>query len=642
MLLAIIVSSQLKINQTQSSQIESLTHEQSHHVAALNTSTVDYLIITPSKYGDVVQPLAQWKRQKGLITDIITLATIQTSYSGADLPAQIKNCIQDYYTNARLRWVLLVGDHDELPSRLVRIYDDYTGDGDYIASDFYYAELNNNWDSDGDSKWGERNQDNYDYEAEVYVGRLPANDASQMAKLVDNIITYEKNPTLGDWLTRSMYAGAFANFAQDYNNDSIADWPEFDANRFNNYLRQQTLPDNWTSITMGETAGIKPTSYPYDLPLTETNTVNTLNQGNGIGMLSAHGGPTGISRYTFEVDYDGDGLFDYDGDPYYENGDPVDKSGWSGFLSTTSNLNSNGKRGMYWISACYAGSFSFNYETLAEYVLDKVAIGVIASSHVSWYEDGWTEREHGGWFNEGNAFRFFEQLLTEGHNQPGKALALARADYWSDRIASNTTSVEPVWEDKSLRQHNLLGDPSIDIWTRMPQSMALNYTNTENSTLITTTSMVNQSLSNATVSLTAGSEILWRGITNKNGSVLLPLTIAELESINCTLTVSKDNYIPQQMVWATPETSTTSSSSTSITTSASTSSSSATTSIDTSTDSTTQTSADSDSSSKETNSTAPDSNSNSNSGAEFFTASFTYLFTISGIIVVLLVGKRRR
>lgn len=536
---------------------------------------VDYLIITVSEFNDVLIPLKNWKSEKGLVTEIVFVEDINNSYSGVDIPARIKACIKDYYENYSLKWVLLAGDVDKVPARYVRIYDGYLSDGDYITSDLYYAELSNNWDYSNNGIFGEKDIDDYDYEAEVFIGRLPSSIIPEMAELVQKIIDYEKNPPVGSWMINAMYAGAFCNYDEDYNNNNVIDFgefEEFDANHYNNYLKNQTLPDGWTSTILGETAGEVPTSHYYDLPLTEENVVNTINEGNSVGMLSAHGSVTSIGRYIFAYDYDNDSLMDYTANPYYDGGVPVnDTSSWASFVNTNSGLDSGEKLGLYWISACSSGTYDHpNYDCLSEYFLKNAAIGCIASSYVSWYEDYWYEREHGGWFNEGQAFRFWEQLFKdENSNHPGMALVKARADYVVDRAAEPVVDAGGYpyayeWEDKILRSFNLLGDPEVAIWTAIPEK----YNVTEIAEVVISSSESSYDAVKLTVTLgenlaedgivTLSDEngIVWkREFENAGGDVFIPMTMNEIGGLKLTV-YGLNALVYQQMIEETPITET--------------------------------------------------------------------------------------
>ena len=533
------------------------------------SDTVDYLIITVSEFGDTLIPLKEWKSEKGLVTEIVFVEDIDTMYTGVDMPAKIKECIRDYYENHNLKWVLLAGDVDKVPARYVRIYDGYPYDGDYITSDLYYVELSNDWDSNSNVEFGERNIDDYDYDAELYIGRLPASLIPEMIDFVQKLIKYEKNPPLSTWMTNAMYAGALLYFSEDYNNNNITDFGEFelfDNNRVNNYMKNQTLPEYWSSTFLGEIEGEVITSYPYDLPLTESNVVETINGGNGIGMLSAHGSFTSISRKIFTFDYDNDSMFDYTADPYYSGGVPInDTYSWDSFVNTGSGLDSGDKLGLYWISACNAGSFDLEFDCLSEYFLKNAAIGCLASSYVSWCDDFWYEREQGGWFNEGFAFRFWEQLFKDANStHPGMALVKARSDYIDDRAAEPVVDAGGYpyayeWEDKILRSINLLGDPEVAIWTEIPEKY--NVTELEEVEVVGGSNSYTAVKLVATlggfqahdgiVTLTNEDGIVWKGEIGISGEVYIPMTMAEIGGLKLTV-YRHDALVYQQMIEETP------------------------------------------------------------------------------------------
>jgi len=158
----------------------------------ISNSNVDYLIITTNDFKDTLEPLAIWKTQKGLITKIEIVQSIDTTYSGYDTEERIKNCITSYYNNNNTKWVLLAGDDNHVPSRLVISDDNYPDDGNFVSCDSFYTDLNNDWDFNNDGLWGSE-YDEYDFEPEVYVGRLTANNKNEMESLVQRILNYEKN-----------------------------------------------------------------------------------------------------------------------------------------------------------------------------------------------------------------------------------------------------------------------------------------------------------------------------------------------------------------------------------------------------------------------------------------------------------------
>ena len=507
-------------------------------------SNVDYLIITTNDFKGTLEPLAMWKTQKGLVTKIETVQSIYTTYSGRNSEERIKNCITSYYTNNNTKWVLLAGDDIHVPSLLVISDDNYPYDGDFVSCDSFYTDLNNNWDLNIDGYWGDRDLDEFDYEPEVYVGRLPANDKYEMSNLVQKSLYYEKNPLIGNWMTHAAYSSAILAFNQDWNNDSIVDFEECDGNRFLNFLNSH-LPDNWSSTILALGTGIKTSDYPYNLSSNYANFKNVIENGCSIGTFNFHGSKTGLHYEEWTVDYDGDMLFDYTDDPYFGDGEPIDDSVWNYLVDThyykldpeESNL------GMFFILSCSTGTFDHYEDCLAEYILKNIAIGCIASSQVTWGEDQWWERENGGWYSEGIAFRFWEQLFQ--NNQPGKALALAKEDYMFDRIDSGIPADFPEWEDKALKQYNLLGDPEVPIWLDIPEKLNItlvSYTN-ESVTLQVTASQ--SPVENATITVMKDKNLLWKGNTSETGEIEVPYNNDQLDGM--ILTASKNGYVPYQI-----------------------------------------------------------------------------------------------
>ncbi|MFX1569646.1 MAG: C25 family cysteine peptidase [Promethearchaeota archaeon] len=498
--------------------------------------TVDYLIITTQDFKSILKPLAEWKTQKGVISNIEIIGDIEIQYSGGSLPEKIKNCILDYRSNNKTQWVLLAGDHNHVPTKYITCNDGYSYDGDVVCCDSYYGDIDNDW-----------TQLNFDYEAEIYIGRLTANNNFEMTNLVQRILNYEKNPPVGEWMSHAILAGAILQFDLDWNHDDAVDYGECDSNRFNHYVNKTLLPDNWTSTFLAQTQGIKGSDYHTDAELTYSNLKYAINQGCSIGTIFAHGNPLAMSICKWLTDYDGDMLFDYTANPFTGGGSMIDVNTWYHlFNSSTTDLIEGDKLGLYYFGSCSVGTFDYPVDCIAEFFLKNTAIGCVAGSYVVWGEDQWYEREHGGWFVDGLGYRFFEQLFQ--HNQPGKALALAKADYAFDRINLSDPKEYPEWGNKTLKQFNLLGDPEVPIWLSIPKQLNVSinqpYNNNTNEMILNVTA--NQKpVPGATVTYTENNQLIWMGKTNENGTIAVPFPDIELE--NKVFTISKNGFLPYQV-----------------------------------------------------------------------------------------------
>jgi len=513
-------------------------------ISSQNFQTVDYLIITGDNMTETLNPLAEWKSQKGLTTKIMSVKDILKDYSGTDQPEKIKNCINDFYLNNDTIWVLLAGDFDMVPTREAYAPEDLPYDGDTVSCDFYYSDLDNDWDSNDDGLWGS-DDDDMDYIAEVYVGRLSTNIKTEMEHLIQNIIEYETDPDVGPWMTSALYAGAMTFFDSDFNNDSVVDFGECDPNRQHNFLADR-LPENWTSVIMAEDEGLKNSSYDYDLPLTHTSLQEQINNGFSTGSIIGHGRPEAMVRLLFNTDYDGDGLFDYSADPFYGGGDDVDVEYRPILITTQTNLNPiNNRLGLYYLGGCSTGTFDYESDSLSEYFLKTVAIGCIAGSRVVWGEDQWTERDHGGWYSDGLNSRLWEQLFI--YNQPGKALSYAKADYVADResLGSNADGKThyPDWENKTLKQFNLLGDPEVNLWQNIPEALNITQIRSDSTeTMKYVVSSTNGTFPGICVTAVQGTELMWKGYSDENGEVEVPFSEKEMKFMS--ITANEDQFIP--------------------------------------------------------------------------------------------------
>ncbi len=499
----------------------------SYDEASPESLPADYLIVTCEEFVDEVQPLAIWKLQRGLIPAIETVEDISSNYEGEDLAEKIRNCIMYYNQERNATWVVLAGGHSQVPTRRALI-------GTSIVScDHYYANLHNNWTIRPDGVAWVSNAS--DWECEVYVGRLPADTDSQMSTFVDNVIQYERNPPVGSWMTNALFGGTFCNFNYDINGNDIfdeGDFPEFDTNRNHNMIFDSIFPSGWSATFLAETEGLKTTDYYYDRSTNSTNLAEEIEAGVSIAMFDAHGSTTGMYRTLFTEDYDGDVLFD----------PGVDESTSELFFSAYSDYNVSGKLGFYFLCACSTGTFRYPSTCLSEAVVRKFGIGCIASSESAGYDPFLYEGEI-GWSTQGLAYRFWEQLLAEGKNQPGKAFVKAKIDYVTD-FAEYTGEADD--DTRTLVQYNLMGDPEVPIWTAIPDALDAEIVFNSVESILTIKAVCGENyVSGATVTLT-NSHSYYRGVTDTNG-VQIPLaSLEELDDFD--FTISKNGYLAYQQL----------------------------------------------------------------------------------------------
>jgi hypothetical protein len=152
-------------------------------------ATEEYIIITSSTLESTFQELATWKNNFLNGASVYTTTYIYSLYTTGDNQEKIRNFIIDKYTNNGLKYVLLGGDTGVVPYRGFYIYTGGYTDYD-MAADMYFAHLDGTHNSDGDSYYGETNDD-VDFYAEVAVGRAPVDNTTEAQAFVDKVKAYE-------------------------------------------------------------------------------------------------------------------------------------------------------------------------------------------------------------------------------------------------------------------------------------------------------------------------------------------------------------------------------------------------------------------------------------------------------------------
>lgn len=166
--------------------------------------TYEYLIITNEALKPAFQPLADWKRKKGVRSKIITVEEIDQSYTGETQQIRIKTCLKDYYENHFSMFVLLGGDVDIVPAQMCYVKTNVEGVindtlrviSDFMPADVYYSCMvgNVNWDTNGNGKPGEYGFDAVNVNPHLYVSRAPVRTLSETKIFVDRTIEYEQSP----------------------------------------------------------------------------------------------------------------------------------------------------------------------------------------------------------------------------------------------------------------------------------------------------------------------------------------------------------------------------------------------------------------------------------------------------------------
>jgi hypothetical protein len=253
---------------------------------------ISYCIIIPDmSYLPSVTNYLFWKAVT-LAPDTVacvSVDTIEAYYQGWDRVEKIRNFLIDAYYYLDLRYALLVGDIYDIPMR--ECWPDpnnHTPDPNErpVPTDYYYADLTGDWDSDWDGYYGEMGEDDVDFAAEISVGRIPWSNQQAVENICNRMGNFEMST--GAWKKQALMLGAVTFL-----------YPRFtDEARIMEAIKDSLLvPQGWTYWRLYEKGGLEPSPLPCDDSLCEDNTVGYW-AGNPFGYVnwSSHGNSDGAYR----------------------------------------------------------------------------------------------------------------------------------------------------------------------------------------------------------------------------------------------------------------------------------------------------------------------------------------------------------
>ena len=180
----------------------------------------DLLVLTTDSLKSGFEPLKNAHNANGQNTVIKTLSDV-----GSSDPEDIRDYIRDTYYNWGVNYVLIGGDHDIVPARILWVDgldENTTYYQTYMPSDLYYSCLDGPYNNDGDEKWGEPTDGegggDVDLYADVYVGRACVDNTDDVSNFVTKTVTYINKDSEDKYLKNACFAGEYMG---DY---GIATW----------------------------------------------------------------------------------------------------------------------------------------------------------------------------------------------------------------------------------------------------------------------------------------------------------------------------------------------------------------------------------------------------------------------------------
>jgi hypothetical protein len=461
----------------------------------------EILIITPEYFIPAFEELTNFYLLRGLKSKIISIEDLDTGMIGDDLQERMRNYIIDQYQDHNIRFVLLGGDTQHVPSRGFYGFV-YSGEGyeDFgIPSDLYYSALDGNWNNDNDSQWGETGEE--DFLPEVAVGRFPIQNSEELDILIHKTISYQNNPVLGEF-NNALFAGE-------------ALWED-----------PITYGSDYLEMLIGHQ-----TDNGYETwGIPETYNIEKLY--DDVEYWDAQSFMAAVNSGKQYVHHVGHADYNYVSFMYNEDITNENFSGANGIDHNYTIFHSHG---------CVCGAFDYDDCILERMVcINNFAVATIGNSRFGWFNEGQTE---------GPAVHLHREMMDALYHQElynlGEAFMIAKIN------TAPWITAPGQWEEGALKWNfydlNILGDPSLAVWTQEPISIDAEYENVLQINALSTNLNVTSNLiaaANLNCVILKNGIIHGIGITDIDGNATINIDPAFTEIGNAQLVISGNNCKP--------------------------------------------------------------------------------------------------
>ncbi len=410
------------------------------------------LIISPneSEFITQLEDYAAFKRLRGVPSLVLSNWSL---YQGRDDPERIRNAIKQHYTIYPIQYVLLAGSTNKIPIRYVynpdtiivqNSFEPAGASQYYKPTDYYYAALEGDWNTDGDNNWGEAPQYNslnstdeiVNWEPQVYVGRLPADNAEELAIMLNKSKYYQDGLNAGPWMNRIFFASGISNQI------SLADKDGEDEAVLSDYIIKNYVRNSMQWSHAFESTAAFP-GNPYYQSGSYTNLSASLfsthiNTGGSVFLWAGHGEPQKFSALI--------------------------SNGLS--VSDIQGLTNTNKYGLLFADACATNMYDMPPLSMGEAWIkgnNSGGIGYIGGMRITWY---FTNDTNLMMLNRGVTKYFFDQFFNYGYTRQGDALYKSKIQYINGEYHSySNINFTLEWERKIIQTYMLLGDPELNIFT---------------------------------------------------------------------------------------------------------------------------------------------------------------------------------
>lgn len=447
-----------------------LNYDPEDFINGYSDKPVKMIILSDTSFRKQIEPLIRWKTLKGF--------SVTTLYRGTGLAgstfAEIKDTLASIYNSAT--------EDDPPPDYLLIIGDTYRiprSEGTTQISDLYYGE----YDGNGD------------FLPDIYIGRLPVSDTSQVKTLVNKIIQYERFQFAD---TNKFYNRALVTAGNDGGNAIFMNG-------------QVKYADSYYLNSSNKIEG-HPFYYPQSA--SSDSLIKALFR-NGLAFIN----------------YSGHGLV----------------SGWEDPTVRTGDIKAFNNKNMYPFvisNACWTGRYSDTTAFGNKMVVsnDKGAIGFIGCSNESfWSEDFYWSVGVGAItsdpkYSETRLGAYDRLFHTNGESPSEWHITMGQVNFAGNLAvsASNSSRKKYYWET-----YNLLGDPSLVPFIGTPDTFNIALPDTLPNEL-KTLSLTLDPFSYIAVS---HRDTLWdASFASPSGSAVLEMP--GISDDSCLIVITRQNKVP--------------------------------------------------------------------------------------------------
>ena len=277
----------------------------------------------------MLQEFIDWRRANGwdVVVGTEWAWNRPTEEDGDDRPARIRAWLKREYSERGAGYLLLAGApasfNDGVPMRrtepLAKMLMNYpswlAAEMSDVPTDQYYADVESDWDCDGDGMFGEFPDDMgegcADWGPEFVTGRIPYyGQIAEFDRILAATIAYELAPDK-TWRNRAIFAGAFGGFrGQPSASGDGSVYPADDDLAGFLHRTAADLPSfpGRTPVRLFEDDGVVVSNLDHESPLTFDNLLDEWLQGASTVGWGGHGSPTSVHRQVWLADADGDSL----------------------------------------------------------------------------------------------------------------------------------------------------------------------------------------------------------------------------------------------------------------------------------------------------------------------------------------------